>query len=98
MSIFRTCYRRSSPGYLSTLITRNTGQTEAHMAYYRIYWLDAADRIFGVQEAHCESDQIAIEVGRPLLTTWPAVEIWERARQVARLLPEHAKAALYAVL
>jgi hypothetical protein len=68
------------------------------MTYYRIYLLDAADRIFGVREAECESDQSAIEVGRPLLTRWPAVEVWECARRVARLLPEQAKAALYSVL
>jgi hypothetical protein len=44
------------------------------MAYYRIYFLDAGDRIFGVKDAESESDQSAIEVGRPLLSRWPAVE------------------------
>ena len=68
------------------------------MAYYRIYLLDAANRISGVQEAECGSDQNAVEIGTLQLSRWPSVEVWQYARRVAKLLPEQAKAAFYAVL
>jgi len=68
------------------------------MAYYRIYLLNAANRIAGVQEVECESDKNAVEIGALQLASWPSVEIWQYARRVAQLLPERAKAAFYAVL
>jgi hypothetical protein len=58
------------------------------MGDYRIYLLDKANRICGVEETECDSDQGAIQAGVPLLERYPAVEIWERARRVAYLLPD----------
>jgi hypothetical protein len=57
------------------------------MAYYRIYLLNDDNRICGVEEAECESDQSAIQAGEPLLEMYPRIEIWQEARRVAHLSP-----------
>jgi hypothetical protein len=55
------------------------------MAYYRIFLLNDTNRICGVEIAECDSDQSAVRAGKPLLSLYPGVEIWDRARCVARL-------------
>ena len=57
------------------------------MADYRIYLLNEADLIYDWREASSESDDDVLQIARPLLSEAPAIEIWERARRVARLPP-----------
>ena len=57
------------------------------MADYRIYLLSEADSIYDWREASSESDDDVLQIARPLLSEAPAIEIWERARRVARLPP-----------
>jgi hypothetical protein len=58
------------------------------MGCYRIYLLDGANQIRGVEDAECDSDQNAIQAGKPLLEMYPGVEIWHLDRRVARLAPD----------
>ena len=55
------------------------------MADYRIYLLNKAGKIYGFRETRSESDDDVLAAARHLLVQAPAVEIWERARRVARL-------------
>jgi hypothetical protein len=58
------------------------------MPHYRIFFFDGANRIRGFEETECDSDQSAIQAGKPLLETYPKVEVWERSRRVAYLSPD----------
>jgi hypothetical protein len=71
---------------------------DRRMSYYRCYLVNGAGQFFNVEGTECESDDDAIAFAKPLLSMAPAVEIWNCARHVALLFPEHVKAALYAVL
>ena len=68
------------------------------MSYYRVYLVNGTGRFFNVEETECESDDDAIAFAKPLLSMASAVEVWNRARHVARLLPEQVRAALDAVV
>ena len=57
------------------------------MVDYRIYLLNEADSIYDCRDASSESDDDILQIARPLLSEAPAIEIWERARRVARLPP-----------
>ncbi len=60
---------------------------------YRLYCLDHKASIIGVEEAHCESDDHAIEHAQSLLpsrTNCHGIEIWERARLIGRVARDRA--------
>ena len=57
--------------------------------YYRFYYLDTTDQIGAAQPFVLADDDCAIARGRDLLAEFPltpALEIWQGARMVARLL------------
>ena len=55
------------------------------MTDYRIYLLNEFDHIYSFREASSESDDDVLNIARPLLAEASAVEIWQRARRIARL-------------
>lgn len=58
------------------------------MSYYRIYGLDPAGHITFGDHFECRDDAHAMEIGRGMLSRFPAVEIWQQARRVGAVLPE----------
>ena len=57
--------------------------------YYRFYYLDTTDQIGAAQPFELADDDCAIARGRELLGEvphTPALEIWQGARMVARVL------------
>jgi hypothetical protein len=57
--------------------------------YYRFYYLDTTDQIGAAQPFELADDDCAIARGRELLGEFPytpALEIWQGARMVARVL------------
>jgi len=57
------------------------------MATYRLYFLNAMDRIAGFLLMECEDDREALERARDLLGGRPAGELWREARLVGRIEP-----------
>jgi hypothetical protein len=55
----------------------------AAMAYYRVYLLNDADRIYSYQIVECDDDDAVILNASRLLSCSAAVEIWAGARKVA---------------
>jgi len=60
------------------------------MAHYRIYFLDARNRITGVEEADYQNDDEARIHAEALLKAHRAVEIWTGTRWVDHLLTQAA--------
>jgi len=60
------------------------------MAHYRTYFLDACNRITGVEEADHQSDDAALVRAQVLLQTHRAVEVWTGTRWVDHLLAHAA--------
>ena len=58
------------------------------MPFYRFYLLTAQDRIAGRQEATCDDDASALATAADVIGTFPAVEVWDGRRRVARLAAE----------
>jgi hypothetical protein len=52
-------------------------------ACYRVYFLDSGNRIFGVEELECKTDEDACGTARELGYTG-GMEVWCGARLVAR--------------
>lgn len=52
------------------------------MAYYRIYGLNRAGHFAFGDHFECRDDAHALEIARGMLSRFPAVEVWQRARQV----------------
>ena len=71
---------------LSKLADRRVG-----VASYRAYFLNSGGHIVRAVELACDTDDAAAEAARRLLNGQP-IELWERARMVARLepAPKHA--------
>jgi hypothetical protein len=64
------------------------------MVGYRLYCINQSGSIVGVEDAHCPSDQDALEHARSLLDDKDhchGIEVWERARLVGRV-PENRAA------
>ena len=61
------------------------------VAHYRVYNLGAGDRIVGVTEILCETDEQAVSEARTLLERRP-IEVWHCGRKLARFQPEHRTA------
>jgi hypothetical protein len=63
--------------------------------HYRIYGLNANDRIVTADNFHCASDQEALAEAKAFLEHYPAVEVWAGTRRVALLgtLPSGARAS-----
>lgn len=58
------------------------------MTYYRLYRLNDAGRIFGVDAAEYETDEEAIRRARELVDSiagCAAIEVWERTRLAFRV-------------
>jgi hypothetical protein len=69
-------------------LTLNTGGGPAMiMMHYRIYELDSLDQILDGYSIVCRSDAAVIVAACQIEERAVAVEVWEHARRVARLLP-----------
>jgi hypothetical protein len=55
------------------------------MALYRIYRVDAADHIADAENVECADDEEACAKAREMQGYYPAVEVWEGSRLVARI-------------
>ena len=55
------------------------------MALYRIYKLDADDHIADAENVECATDEEACAKALQMQGAYPAVEVWEGARRVARM-------------
>jgi hypothetical protein len=64
------------------------------MAYYRVYLLDATDRVFEGKGIESNSDITAITVAAEAARKF-AVEVWEGVRKVAYLPAEGAEVAAH---
>lgn len=62
------------------------------MSYYRIYGLDPAGHITFGDHFECRDDEHAIEIGRGMLSRFPAVEIWHETRRVGAVMPDASDA------
>ena len=60
------------------------------MHHYRIYFLDGRNRITGVEEVDCDTDEQALDLARHFLGTYLAVEVWTGTRWVDHLLKRAA--------
>lgn len=58
------------------------------MTHYRLYRINGSGRIFGVLAAECENDEHAARLARSTVhevAGCATIEVWDRARQVARV-------------
>jgi hypothetical protein len=55
------------------------------MALYRIYMIGSDDHIKEAQNVECATDQEACLHAERMLDTYPAAEVWEGRRLVARI-------------
>lgn len=55
------------------------------MASYRIYWFGADNHISAAQNIECSSDEEARAKAKDLIGEFPAAEVWNGPRRVARL-------------
>jgi hypothetical protein len=66
--------------------------SQAIRAYYRLYCVNAANKIVGVEEAHCDDDASACAHAAeklPNLSRCVSIEVWSGSRFVGRV-PEAA--------
>jgi hypothetical protein len=61
------------------------------LASYRAYFLNAGGHIVRAVELACDTDEDAAEEARRLVNAQP-IELWERARMVARFDPSQKPA------
>jgi hypothetical protein len=65
-------------------------KTHSAMSHFRCYLLNSADQIVSVDSVDAESDARAMEAAAQLIMTkhanYAAIEVWDRARRVGRVL------------
>jgi hypothetical protein len=72
------------------------------MSHFRCYLLNAADKIVSVDSVEAETDATAMEMAGQLILAkhaeFAAIEVWDRARCVGKVLSPTPKANLDSLL
>jgi hypothetical protein len=70
-------------------VTGNEQNADASAHYYRAYLVNKADRIFANRKLNCLDDEAAVRLAAHIQEPCTLIEVWDRARLVARVEPKN---------